>query len=266
MDDHPVLAPARELTPDEWSAAVKACQHLQEIVVAAVRGGRAAMWKLSEALYECEEAQVWVVLGYETKGEWLAQPEISLTRSTFDRMTRVWRRLIIHKQVDAPTLEHCDISKVDIVLPAIESHKATLKDALADVDTLGTRDLREKYQLSARQPAAEADDLHGQLRTSQPESGDAASPGVAQPVSDEIEDDDGFTLDDLVAWIDQAWTQVAEARASGAAAPRLDLDTLEALEFDRRTLAVAERLDSGLILQSRQHVLEEARNGNADSE
>jgi hypothetical protein len=158
----PVPAPeARELTPKEQEAEARVCFQLHNSVVAALKEGRASLWKLAEALHEFDEHAGWIRLGYDTKSEWLADPEVSMTQRTFRRLVRAWRVLHLRFGVDRPTLATLEVSKVDIVLPAIEKGSHSLREALDDVQTLGARDLRETYFGREEPPPAASDNGDG---------------------------------------------------------------------------------------------------------
>jgi hypothetical protein len=142
---HPVAPGARELTAEEADARAKAMFALVEDIKAGLRAGREAMWVVAKGLHEFDEQSGWTALGYEKLGEWLADPDIGMTRSTFYRLVQVYRELVVRRQVSTEHLATLDVSKVQIVLPSVKSGTASLDDALDDVQALGAKDLREKY-------------------------------------------------------------------------------------------------------------------------
>jgi hypothetical protein len=146
MTDHPVAVPARPPSPEEWQDEVQVAHAINESFANAINAVRESMWEVSRWAYQANAESVWSKIGYETKGEWLATPEIHMTRTTFDRMVRVWRETHVHRQIDAPTLERLDVSKLDIVLGRVNAHEVSIEDAISDVQVLGANDLREKYQ------------------------------------------------------------------------------------------------------------------------
>jgi hypothetical protein len=84
---------------------------------------RQAMWELAEVYYEIDEASAWHVMGgYETPGEWLAAEEIA--PRTYRRLFACWRELVVIREVGRATLAALDASKVEIVLPALQSNNA----------------------------------------------------------------------------------------------------------------------------------------------
>ena len=118
----------------------------------ALADGREALWRLTEALYAFDEIRGWRRLGYDTLGEWLADPEIGMRKSTYVERVATWRKLMVERKVDAERVRGLDPSKVAIVTRAIsrgkdaEGRAVTIDEALADAETLGNRDLRDRYQ------------------------------------------------------------------------------------------------------------------------
>lgn len=225
MLEHPTPRPAREPTEEEWAEAVDEATKAQEQLQVAVLGGRAAMWKMAEACWQCDDVRAWTRLGFETKGEWLAQPEVSLTRETFDRFVRVWDRLVIIHRVDASALKHLDVTKVDVVLRAVTKGGASVEDALGDAEALGWHDLRDKYQglpSPADPPVPSTAPTDGSDRVSEPLDGSG---------------DADLRAEELLEWIygeAGAWAEVEAAINSGAPQPRLDRRVLLLLWQDNR--------------------------------
>lgn len=136
---------ARDLTPAEAQARAEQCYEIEQRIKDAMHTGRTAIWMLAEALYDFDEERGWSALGYESLSHWLADPDIAMTRTTYYRMIGQWRALVIEHQIDRERLEELDVSKVEIVLPAVRAGKKTLEEALDDATTMGRRDLREEY-------------------------------------------------------------------------------------------------------------------------
>jgi hypothetical protein len=136
---------ARELSKEEYDQWVTTAFSDQLVIKEGLLEARAGLWKSAEALSRFSETSGWLALGYETVGEWLADPDITLTRATYFRMLQAWRELHVLRGVAVSTLRQLDLSKTQIVLPALKEGRATLQDALDDIEALGARDLREKY-------------------------------------------------------------------------------------------------------------------------
>ena len=144
MPDFPMMNPPRDLTPQEAEDRAKAMFALHQQIVDDIRRGREAMWDLAQHTTEfCDEAG-WSALGYDKIGDWLADPEIGMARSTLQRLRQVYSEYRLRRVPEAKMRE-IDVTKAQIVLPAIRSHQVKLEDAFEDAKELGWRDLRIKY-------------------------------------------------------------------------------------------------------------------------
>jgi hypothetical protein len=108
---------------------------------------RMALSAVAQACHELSRDKSWIDLGYESLAEFLASPEITLTRTQFFSMAQVWERYVLDGGVDPRDLAVAHPSKLAIPLRALGANEVTVAEALADVATLGARDLREKYEL-----------------------------------------------------------------------------------------------------------------------
>jgi hypothetical protein len=141
----PTMQP-NELSAEEQQVRAEVCFGLHQRIKVAKRKGQEAMWEMAEALHEFDEQNGWTALGgYEKLSDWLADPEVSMTRSTYYRLVSSYRELAVVRKVKPDRLADLDVSKVDIVLPSIKSGTVTLEKALNDVEGMGARDLREEY-------------------------------------------------------------------------------------------------------------------------
>lgn len=137
---------ARELTAEEAEERVKHCFDLHTSVIAGLRAGRVALWDTAAALHEFDEERGWSALGgYDTLGDWLADPEIGMTKSTYYRLVGSYRELVINRQLSQEAVKDLDVSKVALVLPAIKAGTVTADEGLSDAQEMGWRDLREHY-------------------------------------------------------------------------------------------------------------------------
>lgn len=171
---------ARELTGDEEEARAAQCYELDQRVKAGLRAGREALWDVAAALYAFDELSGWVALGYERIGDWLADPEVTMTRAQFYRLTGMYQELAVLRSVPEKKLKELDSSKVAIVMPGIKSGRVKLDDALDDVQALGARDLRDKY-IGRKDPKDEAAPDVGS-RHSEDDDGDVVPP--QNPIDD----------------------------------------------------------------------------------
>jgi len=145
VSSHPVPHPARELSPEEHAERVEACRALDQQVKAGLRAGREALWRLAKALHEFDEENGWTALGFAKKDDWLAHPDVDLSYDQFQRLVRVYRETA-RRQADFVALQTTDLSKVDLVLPAVKEQRVSLDDALEHARTLSWRELRAEYK------------------------------------------------------------------------------------------------------------------------
>jgi hypothetical protein len=161
-DNYPTPAPARTPTQEEVLDERELAVHINQQLTAAISHAREDLWHVARWAYEADLEAIWLKLGCETKGEWLAWPEVHMTRATFDRMARVFRETVVRRHVDASSLKHLDVSKVDIAMRAVNHHQVTLQEALSDAESLGANDMREKYVAPPALPESdEPDDSNG---------------------------------------------------------------------------------------------------------
>lgn len=140
-----VATPAQVLSAEDKEAQSAAAFVLMERVKEGMAAGRQALWVLASALYEFEETAGWLALGYEKKVDWLADPDIQLTQRTYNRLVHAWRVLVVQRQIEPADLQGLDVSKVDIILPAVETGRVKLAKALDDARGMAASDLRESY-------------------------------------------------------------------------------------------------------------------------
>jgi hypothetical protein len=188
MPAHYVQPEARELTPAEWEQGAQDAFAIEERIKTAMNDGREALWRMMEALYEFDEESAWRFLGFESLSEWLAQPEIGMTRTTYYRYVRTWRELAVIRKVSVPALAQVDPTKVDIVMPAVKAGRYNLNQAFADVQELGWRDLREKYVPKPAVVAdpAEPDDDIGQVDAQPADEAEWAAEPQDEPPEPEV--------------------------------------------------------------------------------
>jgi hypothetical protein len=235
MSQEITRASAKELTPEEAEARAKLCYELEAEVKAALAEGRSALWRLGKACYEFEQQRGWGPLGYDNRTDWLADPEIAMTAGTYYRLRDTYEALVIDRSLPIPALESLDTSKVHLVLPAIETASVPMDEALADVRSMGWRDLREKYvgtRPAKTPPAPEPSEPSGALPADAEPilasdlPADAEAPTEAE---DEPQGIVGREADDALQAEDEAWEQVRTAIASGQPFPRVAITALVTL-------------------------------------
>lgn len=112
--------------------------------------------ELAERLYFIEEERAWELLGYE-KGKpgyesWLAEEPRGISYSYAKGLSKVYRRVVKERGVDAKQLEGVDLRKVEIALPALGQGKATAEEIVSDAQKMSRSDLIEEYQENGTTP------------------------------------------------------------------------------------------------------------------
>ena len=138
------LPEARELTPQEAQERAELCAVLDQQVRDAVRDVRRAWWLLAKALFEFREAHAWSTLGYDTVDDYLHDPAVDVSKSTFYALTRAYEQFA-RRGVESSRLDSLDWAKVHEVVPALVAARVTVDEALADAGSLSLRELRVKY-------------------------------------------------------------------------------------------------------------------------
>jgi hypothetical protein len=172
-------------------ALAKEAFEVERRIVANAQSISVATWELSKDLYELHERGLFRALGYDTLEEFLAMPELGMSRAQFFRLTRTWRDLVVVRQVPEERVRALEPSKVHEVLPKVMKGDAILNDALDDAEHLGFRDLRIKYGTASREDREKA---RGEkvIRASYEPLGD----DTAEPV-DDVEGTNGSSPDEL---------------------------------------------------------------------
>lgn len=162
-------------------------------IKAAMADGREALWRLAEALNAFDEMRGWLKLGHDNLSSWLADADVTLTRGTYYRLVRTWRKLVVERKIAPDRVRLLDQSKVAIVVDRITEGKVKVDDAFADVESLGASDLREKYY-GPKPEKVEPAEEPANLANTQPEtSGQKPEPFTAQ----EAEQTDGDDLQEI---------------------------------------------------------------------
>lgn len=222
---------ARTLTKDEYEAWVNEAAADEQEIKAGLKDARYGLWRAAEALYRFTEHTAWLALGYETIGEWLADPDITLTRATYYRMVDAWREYAVVREVDVSTLRLLDLTKAAIAIPALKAGKATTEDVVSDVEVLGARDLREKYTYLRQ----EYEVLEGDGSTVDGDEGhEEADPLAAEPPIMVVEEDELYVrrrvADELVVVLQQVLSELGNPERK-AMSKQLRSNVIDVLEL-----------------------------------
>ena len=228
------LPQAKDPAPSDMQQKREESAALDLQIRTVLSGTRELGWELAKACYEFEEISGWHAMDCDSRNEWLASPEIGMRYQTYMRLVRCYRGTVVERKVDFSSMKRIDPSKVDIVLPALNSGRVTLDDALGDAEALAQRDLREKYigpQLPAPADDPAYDDGY-QEQDAADDDGEGAHVGIVvddEPVTvaDMEEDEEvDITKLDVRLQAHRDWNALEEellgAAESGQKNPRID--------------------------------------------
>jgi hypothetical protein len=109
---------------------------------------------LAADLYHFHTDELWRSLGHETFESWLATPEVELERRWVFELLSAYRELVVKQGVEPARLGAVNVGKVREILPAIRRGQVSAEEALSDCESLGRRDLEERYRgITTRSPA-----------------------------------------------------------------------------------------------------------------
>lgn len=152
MTDHLEIIDAREAQVVNWAHA------LEQDIRRDMAEIRRRWVQLAATLYDFHAGRAWATLGHDTLESWLAGPDIDLSRRTFFELIETYRVLHIERGIHFDEIGRVDLSKAQVVLPAIRRGQVEPMRALADAEALSRTDLREKYRaIPATATQGEAD-------------------------------------------------------------------------------------------------------------
>ena len=171
MADHPIPLEHKHLTKQELEQLQEDAFNYEQQVKQAAGSIHEAWWNFAEKLYVFHEGGYWQVLGYDSLAEFLAQPDLGLSRSQFFKMTKTWRDLVEVKKIKPARLMKLEPSKVHEVVPAIMRGEVKPKDALDDAAALSYSDVKKKYRpAEAAKHGQKADDSKPLDASSEPQA------------------------------------------------------------------------------------------------
>jgi hypothetical protein len=140
------------ISPAQQSAAEAAFQ-VETRIKESIRRMRALWVDLARDLFMFEQSRLWAELGHSSFGAWMADPDIGIEAGWGYHLTSIYRELVAKRGVDPERLKDIEPSKVQVVLPAVRRGH-DLEEALADAESLGRDDLRERYHGNASRRTA----------------------------------------------------------------------------------------------------------------
>lgn len=236
-----------EVVDEDPQVAVDLARTAEQKVYAALASGKEAAWGLAEALYDFDEVSGWRRLGHESLEEWLAQPEVGLKKTLYYNLVSSWRSFVVHREIEPSKLRGLEPSKVAIVAKRVAKAQVTVEEATSDVETLGFRDLREKYGKPRAEPEPKEPDTKSESTSGRKDSVRTDEPVEAGPKAMTIaqatelaakrfhrEPDEAKVTEHLQAMgvslvPDIPWEDLERAVAGGGPNPRIPATVLQTI-------------------------------------
>jgi hypothetical protein len=129
--------------PTETPASIAHSAHVK--LVEGQRGVRLSLALMAEGCHLLHHDEGWKHLGFETLSEYLAAPEIEISRTDFYRMVEIWSAYVLNGGVEPASLQGAGPSKLEVPLPALSAGVVTPEQAVADASSMTRKDLRSHY-------------------------------------------------------------------------------------------------------------------------
>lgn len=119
---------------------------MEKRLKAALHATRRSLMDVCAACHECSRGHAYEALGYETLAEFLAQPDVGMSRSEFFTAAKVWDVFVLEHGIDPDRLAEAGMAKLAVVLPKVTAGEIEAETAVDAASTNGLRDLREEYR------------------------------------------------------------------------------------------------------------------------
>jgi hypothetical protein len=86
------------------------------------------------------------VLGYQTLGQFLAQPDLGLAESSFHRAVSMWKTYYVDRSLPREEIAQLEPSKARETMPAVIRGQVRPQTAVNDIKALSHRDIVAKYR------------------------------------------------------------------------------------------------------------------------
>lgn len=116
-----------------------------ERLIEGLKGTRLAMTYVAQACWEIRRDSSWEALGYRTLAEFLADPQVSISKSSFFRFCSIWQTYHLDAGVEPEQLSAAGPQKLAIPLRALAAGEVEVEEVMDDVEALGIKDLKAKY-------------------------------------------------------------------------------------------------------------------------
>jgi hypothetical protein len=144
---HVLPAPSTSVVvnEDEEREKAAAAHESHQRVLQGLSAARLGLTIAAQGCHELQESRGWASLGHETLNEYLASPEVTLSRPEFFRLAAIWRAYVLDGGVDPTRLRGAAETKLEVPLSALGKGLVTVEQAVEDATSMGRADLRIRY-------------------------------------------------------------------------------------------------------------------------
>jgi len=137
---------AGELSLMTLTQAARVAHTAHEALVAGMGMESQGVVAQARACFELRECDGWIKLGHDGIASYLAQPEISMGRSTFYDRAAVWEDWVLTGGADPRRIAAVGWSRLRLLARAVRDGLVDADEALADAAALGMGDLVGRYR------------------------------------------------------------------------------------------------------------------------
>jgi hypothetical protein len=125
---------------------------MEKRLKAALRLTRRSLLAVAEECHNISRGHAYEALGYETLAEFLAQPDVGMSRSEFFTAAKIHEVFVLEHGIEPDRLAEAGMAKLAVVLPKVTAGEIEAETAVADASTNGLRDLRDEYREQRESP------------------------------------------------------------------------------------------------------------------
>jgi hypothetical protein len=107
---------------------------------------RRGLVEAARGAYALRETAGWLALGASSLNEYLAAPEITVSRAEFYRLADIWESYVLNGGVDPLELREAAESKLEVPLPALKKGLVEAEEAVGDAVGMTRKEMRDKYK------------------------------------------------------------------------------------------------------------------------
>ena len=133
--------------------AVNDAQAAHEKILHGLSTARLALAECAEGCHDLHVSKGWETLGYDSLSEYLAAPEITLSRTEFYRMVDIWKSYVLEGGLPPMQLQGAGETKLAVPLPALKDGLVSAEQAVSDATALTRKELESRYdEITGKEP------------------------------------------------------------------------------------------------------------------